>query len=152
MNAKSFVVPIGFVVLAIVLLLSDYILSKSDEPGSWEVAFRVAFRTTPVYPWTIGVLFGHLYHPFGEPPFRDNLRPPFNMLVDPLGKWPFLRIAVALSPSVMMAALGWFVDIANRPFIPAWTALVAGIVLGSIVWPTSAARNMKQQGMTDSIS
>jgi hypothetical protein len=124
-----------------ILILVDLNLSVFADPHSIAAHFRSSFRTFPVYPWIIGVLLGHLYHPFGELPFRERLPWPWNKLVDPIGDKPLLRIFIAVvvsSGAIGLAGLG--LRAVHAP-IPAWILVLAGMLFGAFIWPTSSPQD-----------
>ena len=137
--SKKVAAIVGLILLTSILMLLDLSVSVFADPHSWTQWFRDGFRTQPAVAWIVGVVMGHLYHPFGQAPFRQTLPAPLNRIVDPLGTTPIVRILVAVAASTtIVVLLGLVLKLADlHP--PVWPFGLAGMVFGAFIWPTSVS-------------
>lgn len=134
---KKIVAISGLILLSLVVVLLDLTVSNYADPDSWASSFRTGFRTQPAIAWIVGVVIGHLYHPFGQPPYASSLPAPLDVIVDPLGRWPIVRIVVAVGASTLVVALVWLIfKLAGVPLV-VWPFGLVGMVFGAFMWPTS---------------
>ena len=136
---KNVVAVVGLILLSAILVLLDLNVSVYADPHSWTQFIRNGFRTQPAVAWVVGVIMGHLYHPFGRAPFRQTLPLPLNRIVDPLGDTPIVRILVAVLASTGIVVLLALVFKLASLHPPVWPFGIVGMVFGAFMWPTSAS-------------
>jgi hypothetical protein len=134
---KRIVAVAGLMLITVILVLFDLSVSNFSDPNSWAKIAKSGLRTQPGVAWVVGVVIGHLYHPFGNAPIREHLAAPWNVLVDPLGKWPIARIVLALGASTLVIVLIGLILKELNVYPSPWPFGLAGMVFGAFMWPTS---------------
>ena len=109
------------IVLVVVLIVIDIVLvSDRVEDNTFSELLRLGGKVSTFFPWTIGVLMGHWYHPV------DHLRPIIR------APWNYITLGII---ALIIFVLGAVFLYALKIYTPQWFTVLFGLVIGSLLWP-----------------